>query len=329
MKPVLMKEWKLYFRSHARLEDYLMDLYLSNKERKDMAKRAIEREKVASIATILFDPNNVFILEQFCRWNLVQNLDLPSVSQKTMMSLLVAGDWINWVYISQSGSEVTEDGLFAARDFCKNFIIGVYSGEVVWRADVEGGSKPSDEELLSRNVIANYNCLFVRDRNCRMLLVDATSQASDKNLGSLRMGCHYVRNTNDFSKRNVEFVNDGSLRCVFPISCDTELLRYAEEKAHLDDSSAASEHEDETPTAQIADSEASEEEVKKPSATQGKQLGKSSATKKGVNKSAEKSAAENVDSMAAVKETIPNSSAKKRKKRVRQKKRKVVKLPKT
>ena len=83
----------------------------------------------------------------------MQNLDLPPGSTKTMMSLRVAGDWVDWVYISQSGSEVTKQGLYAVRNFRENFIIGVYSGKVVWQAAVGGGSEPSDEELLSCNVI--------------------------------------------------------------------------------------------------------------------------------------------------------------------------------
>jgi hypothetical protein len=131
--------------------------------------------------------------------------------------------WIDWLYYSSSTVDSVEVyGLYAAQDFKVNQVIGFYMGRIVWQGDVEGGGKPSIEELAACNVSMNDHCVFVHDKNCRMVIIDG----SDRN--QFRMGIQFVRKTNDEAKVNVTLAEDGSLRCLCNISEFSELLLFEE-----------------------------------------------------------------------------------------------------
>ena len=260
-----MAAWKSYFDSVAKLENYLMDLYLSKQERKNRAKREREREKVASLASLLMDPiqlNDGRPSQLYHWYRRSEPISTPVAiaeesKSKMTLQLRVADNWVDWVYLDSSEIENGKEGLFAARDFRKNFIVGFYTGAVVWQAGVEGGDKPSDEELATSSIQLNDYCLPVRDRNCRMVMVDPTSDQVGNDPALLRMGMHCVRETNDESKGNVKFIEDGSLQCVTAISCNTELLLFS--GGDQNEKPAASIVDSKKPAAEIADSESGTE----------------------------------------------------------------------
>ena len=250
-----MSEWKSYFVSLLTLQNYLVNLYISRAEKKDQAMFDREREIVASVASLLMEPivddddRQNIIFRWSARSKEISELSLSPAKQelrhsldiKKVLQLRVSNFWVDWVYVSSSKVKEEDEGLFAARDFRKNFIIGFYSGEVVWQADVVGGDKPSDEELAASGVIMNDYCLPIRDRNCRMVVVDPTSGKQYDDSIPLRMGMHFMKETDVKSKANVRLINDGSVQCTSNISCYTELLLFAE-----------AEDSDEKPAAQIA-----------------------------------------------------------------------------
>jgi hypothetical protein len=218
------------------MEDYLLKLYQPNSKEWEIERRS----GVRSLATILMYPNCDY-KEKLYRWREVG----VGKEKKNMLQLNVGSNvWVDWLYLAPSGVKTGEKGLFAARDFGPRYVVGFYSGKVVWKAEMLGGDKPSEEELA--DVEMNEYCLPVRDRDCRMLIVDPIS-IPDK---SLRMGIHYARETNDITKTNVMLIEDGSLQCSVGIKCGTELLLFSEEALS-----------DEKPAAQIVDSAVTGTEV--------------------------------------------------------------------
>ena len=233
MAKAAVDKWKSYYGNQKKMENYLLELYLLNTKENAVLRETERRSGVTSLATILMDPNYDY-KENLYRWREVG----VGKEKKNMLQLNVGGNlWVDWLYLARSGVKIGDEGLFAARDFLQFYVVGFYSGAVVWETEMQGGGKPSEEELA--DVKMNEYCLPVRDRDCRMLIVDPVS-IPDK---SLRMGIHYVRETNDKTKSNVMLIEDGSLQCSTDIKCDTELLLFSEE--------ALSEQK---PAAQIVDS---------------------------------------------------------------------------
>ena len=215
----------------------------TRKARKKANRETRETERafggVATLATMLMDPLPHYEGTLY-RWCTVSDQQV----QKKMLQLCVNGNiYVDWLYLASSAVKTGDEGLFAARDFPQKFIVGFYSGAVIWQSTVEGGAKPSEEELTASKVQMNDYCLPVRDRNCCMLMVDPTSAANGNNPDWLRMGMHFVKETNDESKSNVKFIEDGSLQCLTDISCGTELLLFSEEELS-----------EQKPAAQIVDS---------------------------------------------------------------------------
>lgn len=226
-----IKEWKSNYKSLPILTDYFVNLYMSEEELEDPALRHKEHENMTSLAKLLMDAIQTGDVGQgkLYRWNLMsqpmsfwlQQDEWNSLlhSMKMTMQLRVANNWVNWIYISTSETMVGADGVFAARNFRKNCIVGFYSGALVWDTNVQGGDEPSDAELEAAEVTMTDYCVFVRSNDCRLLLVDPTYGPK-----LLRMGIHYVKETKDVSKRNVKYIEDGSLQCTSDILCETELL---------------------------------------------------------------------------------------------------------
>ena len=130
----------------------------------------------------------------------------------------------------------------------------------MWTEDKIGGKQPEDEDMARRNVSIHYCCLWVRDSDCRMVLLDPTSTKSGNDPNLLRMGMHLVREIDDESKRNVVFVEDGSLQCTAGIRIGDELVLLG--SGDPDEKLSAS--------VQVVDAQAvveeEEHEVKKPAA---------------------------------------------------------------
>ena len=153
-----------------------------------------------------------------------------------MLQLQVSNYWLDWVYVALSKNREGKVGVYSARDFPRKFIIGFYYGSIIWEADVEGGMEPSELELDASNVMRNDDCCFIRDRNCRMILVDPIVNGDISDPILLKMGMHYIVSVNDKSKANVEIIEDGSIQCFKDISADTELLLFqADEEAEADE----------------------------------------------------------------------------------------------
>lgn len=263
MNETKIRKWISLYESAETLENYLIKLYV-----KKPANLESERQNMASIARLLIDPGYVRDHDQYYRWKFMSSDDIvsdtqewdSSIDSKKVLQLRVGDTWVDWVFIGPSMVEIGKRGLFAARNFCERFTIGVYSGVPVWTEDKIGGKQPEDEDMARRNVSIHYCCLWVRDSDCRMVLLDPTSTKSGNDPNLLRMGMHLVREIDDESKRNVVFVEDGSLQCTAGIRIGDELVLLG--SGDPDEKLSAS--------VQVVDAQAvveeEEHEVKKPAA---------------------------------------------------------------
>jgi hypothetical protein len=166
-------------------------------------------------------------------------LKLPS-NYKLMLQLRINGRWKDWVYIAKSHRVNAHYGLFSARDFCSNTMIGFYMGPVKWEASIEGGYEASSDELEAAGVIDSEYSLQLRNKDCRCVVVDPVSiRAVDDDeiqTASLYMGMHYMNNpcltfekgtTSYFNARkdqNCLLLEDGCVQAIRKIKPNTELL---------------------------------------------------------------------------------------------------------
>ena len=156
---------------------------------------------------------------------------------KMVLQLYINGKWKDWVYIARSGRVHAAYGLYAARDFCSNTMIGFYMGPVIWEASVEGGYEATDEELEAAGVVNSAYSLQLRNNHCRCVVVDPKSIGPDETDETcLFMGMHYMNNpcldyqrgTPGYFKARKEIncllLEDGCVQAIRKITPGTELL---------------------------------------------------------------------------------------------------------
>ena len=159
---------------------------------------------------------------------------------KFMLQLKVNKKWKDWVYLARSDRCHAKYGLFAARDFSSNTMIGFFMGPIVWKAPVEGGYAPSAKELSKAGLIDSDYALQYRNKDCRWVVADPPSiLLVDKKVidgALLYMGMHYINNpcldyTNGTSgyfknrkEHNCLLMEDGCVKAIKKIKPGTELL---------------------------------------------------------------------------------------------------------
>lgn len=169
----------------------------------------------------------------------VSVLKLPQ-NYKLMLQLCINGKWKDWVYIARSYRLNARYGLFAARDFPCNTMIGFYMGPVVWESSVEGGYEASAKELKAAGIGDSAYFLQLRNKHCRCVVVDpkplCLADANEIDQTVLFMGMHFINNPClDVQKGTREYSNarrqincllreDGCVQATRKIGPGTELL---------------------------------------------------------------------------------------------------------
>ena len=147
------------------------------------------------------------------------------------------GQWKPWLSLRPSTLTAGGIGLFAERQFEKNTPLGFYMGETIWRSDIEGGSKPTDDFLRKKGVNTDspYDLIYL-DNHCRMRLVRPLPLGSrEESHRYLYMGLHYMNNAcqtyADDKKReeaaklnNALLIEDATVKCVKRILPNEEIF---------------------------------------------------------------------------------------------------------
>ncbi len=203
------------------------------------------------------------------RGNVDHKNKLLSEGWKWMLQLKVKDNWLDWVYIKRSQLAHANLGVFTARDFPRGSIIGFHVGPTVYQSEIEGGARPSDEELDKVLTDDSSNSITLRDMNGCWRTIDAP--AVDQNIqdstrpdipksdgeaaavkrdgASLYMGMHYInsaclmyeKDTPPFEKarkqQNCIISENGFVQTVKKIGKNIELFNgYSdEERYNFDD----------------------------------------------------------------------------------------------
>ena len=152
-----------------------------------------------------------------------------------VFQLKVKGVWKDWVYVACSTRRTARFGLFAARDFPCNSIIGFYIGPSVWCSSLAGGAEPP-ERLTPATV--SKNALAIRNPEAKFEIVDpkAIGNSPEDEAVPLYMGMHFINNacedfrpgTTDYDKaskkNNCMLIEDGSVKACKKIYPRQELL---------------------------------------------------------------------------------------------------------
>ena len=145
--------------------------------------------------------------------------------------------WLDWIYIMESNRTDANLGVFTARDFPKGSTIGYYCGLTVWRSDIAGSKKPTDDELIAQGVTCTRKGLTVMNNEAKW----HTIAAKDVEPGAtgeepLYLGMHYLNSacfslevgSREYEKarkeQNCVVLHDGSVKAIKKIPRNYEVL---------------------------------------------------------------------------------------------------------
>ena len=263
--------WKEDYTIIERTEDYFLRQYNTDFDRNAASFLVVQRNVIKALAQLYIRKDDLEVFREtyddLHRWVLRSDdmvlsageyqtfgkliadsetnqenstvLKLPS-NYKLMLQLRINGRWKDWVFIAKSHRVNAHYGLFAARDFCSNTMIGFYMGPVKWEASIEGGHEASTDELEAAGVIDSEYSLQLRNKDCRCVVVDPISiRAVDEDETEdayLYMGMHYMNNpcltfekgTPSYFRarkdQNCLLLEDGCVQAIRKIKPGTELL---------------------------------------------------------------------------------------------------------
>jgi hypothetical protein len=256
-----IKNWRNYYSSYRNMQEYLYDTYGENANKSLMRNQEAFIPTKAMLAILAHSADDLLAKHgELYRWKMQYervlstdkearyigsaapkydddmkadgNLAIPEGWRWMLQLRTAAYAWKDWVYIKKSPRGKQNLGVYAARDFCSGTTIGYYSGNVVWRHNVGGTVRPSEEYLKARGVSKGHNSLLMRDKEAKFVVVTAPPLERD-NPQSLYMGMHYVNSASDslsdesevFTKGyNCILGEDGSLVACRKIAPNTELL---------------------------------------------------------------------------------------------------------
>ena len=114
---------------------------------------------------------------------------------KYVLYLKTDDTWKRWISLRPSNLRAGGTGVFAERQFNRNTPIGFYAGDLIWRSEMEGGSKPSDAFFERKGVKQMPYDLSYRDSGAKFRVVRPKPlNYPGEEMLSLYMGMHYLNN---------------------------------------------------------------------------------------------------------------------------------------
>lgn len=145
--------------------------------------------------------------------------------------------WLDWIYIKESNRSDGKLGVFTARDFPKGSTIGYYCGLTVWKSDIAGSKKPTDDELISQGVRCTRNRLTVINNEAKWHTVTAKDvEPGAMGEAPLYLGMHYLNSacfslevgSREYEKarkeQNCVVLDDGRVKATKKIPRNYEVL---------------------------------------------------------------------------------------------------------
>lgn len=270
-----IEEWKSYYKNNKNMEGWIEEA-LSTQPASIRAGQQPFVPMLASIALIRHDPEefmrgygdqhrwvlcfkkeiaggNVFHFNRHF-FELKKEIENEQEEEKEsfflpdgfeyVLQIKIKGSWKDWVFLSRSTRKNARFGLFAAREFPVNAIIGYYMGPSAWTSEIEGGAEPPDQYITT---ITSQYALPIRNNECKIEFVDPSpiSHSDDGEATALYMGMHYINNacqdyrsdTSEYRKavkaNNAILVEDGSVKAAKKIVARQEILcGYLREEHH-------------------------------------------------------------------------------------------------
>lgn len=150
---------------------------------------------------------------------------LPKGVRRLLQLKALDNQWHDWLYVKKSDIPNAGNGIFAARDFEKNSIIGYYCGKTVYKSNEMSVNSPDD---ISDVPDFSEQQLWIRNNKYYWILIEPTPMDfySENNL---YMGFHFLNSNclnNSVSRlaQNVEISQAGMVTAIALIRKDTELI---------------------------------------------------------------------------------------------------------
>ena len=221
-----LKEWTKWYQSREMLEQYL-------RNQAEDPHGLLENfyGTLAHLMYHMFDSNFYDICyEELYSWaqQLNEN-DAFDFDQGNTLDLQLIdgqGNWHSYIYLAKS--KFGGLGVFAAREFPKGALVGLYMGPRVWEANVVGSDAPTDDFLKSQGINPALCSCSIRDNRGRMVVVDPKRIEPTENPMPLYLGMHYMKGVEEPGvaayHANCEILEDGQVVTHVALPAHTELI---------------------------------------------------------------------------------------------------------
>lgn len=105
-------------------------------------------------------------------------LPLPVGRDMLLQVKTNSGTYKDWTRIGNSLVIRGQTGVFAARTFHSDSVVGYMVGPLLWRSSLAGGAEPSSEAFVKAGIPCDENCRRLRDHNGHCVLVDCSTHLS-------------------------------------------------------------------------------------------------------------------------------------------------------